>query len=59
MEKISAVIAAAGLGTILKNYTGNTSTKILIDTADFQQIKYKINNKNYVVRVSSSPRHSS
>ena len=31
MEKISAVIAAAGLGTRLKNYKGNTSTKVLID----------------------------
>ena len=31
MEKISAVIAAAGLGTRLKNYKGNTSTKVLIE----------------------------
>ena len=42
MEKISAVIAAAGLGTRLKNYTGNTSTKILIDINNQSMISLQI-----------------
>ena len=42
MEKISAVIAAAGLGTRLKNYMGNTSTKILIDINNQSMISLQI-----------------
>ena len=42
MEKISAVIAAAGLGTRLKNYKGNTSTKILIDINKQSMISLQI-----------------
>ena len=42
MEKISAVIAAAGLVTRLKNYTGNTSTKILIDINNQSMISLQI-----------------
>ena len=55
MEKISAVIAAAGLGTRLKNYTGNTSTKILIDINNQSMISLQIKQlsswgiKNFVV----------
>jgi len=42
MEKISAVIAAAGLGTRLKNYKGNTSTKVLIDINNQSMISLQI-----------------
>ena len=55
MEKISAVIAAAGLGTRLKNYKGNTSTKVLIDINNQSMISLQIQQlsnwgiKKYVV----------
>ena len=42
MEKISAVIAAAGLGTRLKNYKGNTSTKVLIEINNQSMISLQI-----------------
>ena len=42
MEKFSAVIAAAGLGTRLKNYKGNTSTKVLIDINNQSMISLQI-----------------
>ena len=42
MEKISAVIAAAGLGTRLKNYKGNTSTKVLIDINNQSMISLQV-----------------
>ena len=42
MEKISAVIAAAGLGTRLKNYKGNNFTKVLIDINNQSMISLQI-----------------
>ena len=42
MEKISAVIAAAGLGTRLKNYKGNNLTKVLIDINNQSMISLQI-----------------
>ena len=42
MEKISAVIAAAGLGTRLKNYKGNNHTKVLIDINNQSMISLQI-----------------
>ena len=42
MEKISAVIAAAGLGTRLKNYKGNDFTKVLININNQSMISLQI-----------------
>jgi len=42
MENISAVIAAGGLGTRLKNYKHNISTKVLIDINQFSMISLQI-----------------
>ena len=42
MENISAVIAAGGLGTRLKDYKHNTSTKVLIDINQFSMISLQI-----------------
>ena len=38
MQEICAVIAAAGLGTRLKNYKENNSTKILIEIGENSMI---------------------
>jgi glucose-1-phosphate thymidylyltransferase len=43
MQDICAVIAAAGLGTRLKNYKNNHSTKILIDIGENSMISTQVN----------------
>ena len=43
MQEICAVIAAAGLGTRLKNYKENNSTKILIEIGENSMISTQVN----------------
>ena len=55
MQDICAVIAAAGLGTRLRNYKNNHSTKILINLKDNSMISTQVNQilswgiKNFVI----------
>jgi len=55
MQDICAVIAAAGLGTRLRNYKNNHSTKILINIKDNSMISTQVNQilswgiKNFVI----------
>ena len=42
MQEICAVIAAGGLGTRLKNYKNNFSTKVLIEIGDKSMISSQV-----------------
>ena len=55
MQEICAVIAAGGLGTRLKNYKNNFSTKVLIEIGDKSMISSQVSQisswgiKNFVI----------
>ena len=52
MKKISAVIAAAGLGTRLKDYKDNSHTKVLIKIRQSSMISEQISQLSALVSYS-------